>query len=78
MSVGLYIILELQCLCVHAIKAAGSKQNFITGIKNVLYEVVDFFLLFYSESLLAAIFPENCRDNLVLTGIVVIQSFVRD
>lgn len=36
------------------LKAAESKQNFITGIKNAEYKVVDFSLLCYSESLLAA------------------------
>lgn len=59
------IILKLQSLYVLAIKVVESKQNFITGIKNVVYKVVDFSLLFHSESLLAARFSRNYPDNVL-------------
>lgn len=57
-------------LCVPAIKAAESKQNFITGIKNVVHKVGDLSLLFYSESLLVGRFSRNGFDNSLLTGII--------
>ena len=53
------------------LKATESKQNFITGIKNVEYKVVDFSLLCFSESLLAARFSRNGFDNSLFTGIIV-------
>lgn len=59
------------CLCVPPIKVVESKQNFITGIKNVVHKVVDVSLLLYPESLLAARFSRNGFDNSLFTGIIV-------